>query len=116
MEMTDPVSTRKMAGVPWMWPWMEYDAVGLTEYTTLLSAGSGLAVSMLPCSVRPGTLRVVGSCDLASVAPSGVWPVIPRASRFPDWWCVLVGSGGQHILWPGAPLSCTDGKRQGLPL
>ena len=37
MEMTDPVSTRKVAGVPWMWPWMEYDAMGLTEYTTVQS-------------------------------------------------------------------------------
>ena len=37
MEMTDPVSTRKVAGAPWMWPWIEYDAVGLIEYTTMLS-------------------------------------------------------------------------------
>ena len=37
MEMTDLVSTKKVAGTAWMWPWMEYDVVGLTEYTTMLS-------------------------------------------------------------------------------
>ena len=54
MEMTDPVSTRKVAGIPWMWPWMEYDAVGLTEYTTVLSGGVrfGLVDVALQCSAR----------------------------------------------------------------
>ena len=110
MEMTDPVSTRKVAGVPWMWPWMEYDAVGLTEYTTVLSEGCGLAWLMLPCSVWPGTLKAVVSRGLASVEPSGVWPVTPRASRFPAGWCVLVGSMGQYNFWPSVPPSGTDSK------
>ena len=92
MEMTDPVSTRKVAGVPWM----ECDAVGLTEYTTILSGRWGLALVMLPCSAWPSTLRAAGSWDLGSGwAPAALWchheaPAMPYRLRFSDPRQILV--------------------------
>ena len=47
MEITNPVSTRKVTSVAWM----EYNAVGLTEYTTW-EVKVGLGDVALHCSAR----------------------------------------------------------------